>query len=198
MNPNINPETGIRYGVVAVNNLDPALVQELWYGPDARDLSYEKAIVDLEVKFGAEWDSAMEDAEIAASEVDAHMGDEERTKFIEQHMADAGFRWGFQDHATDLTREEWVEAQIESEAEFLEIDEPVIKGELEGVKYLLTWLGGAPLLTVLEGPVGYAARLCSPCVPNAADLDSGYSDVEDSEFVHECYIVPLSWKGEIK
>lgn len=40
---NHNPETGIAYGYISANELDQDLVQELLYGRQARDLSYEEA-----------------------------------------------------------------------------------------------------------------------------------------------------------
>lgn len=39
-------------------------------------------------------------------------------------------------------------------------------------KYLLSHLGGAPLIWVVESPYVTYCRTCSPCVPNAGDLDN--------------------------
>ena len=44
--PNVNTKTGVRFGVIAVNSLDPDVVHELFYGPDAKDLSYEEAYAE--------------------------------------------------------------------------------------------------------------------------------------------------------
>lgn len=45
---NQNPETGIPYTVYALNrSIDPDVAQELWYGSQARDLSYESAYAEL-------------------------------------------------------------------------------------------------------------------------------------------------------
>ena len=44
--PNTNLATGIAYGVISSQNLDPELVDQLMYGPQAKDLSYENWIDD--------------------------------------------------------------------------------------------------------------------------------------------------------
>jgi hypothetical protein len=59
--------------------------------------------------------------------------------------------------------------------------------ESEGLKLELGWLGGAALVWVIESPHQTHARQCSPCVPNAGDLDS-----PDPDGV-ECYTLPGEW-----
>ncbi len=44
--------------------------------------------------------------------------------------------------------------------------------DLGYAKVLLSWLGGSPLITVLNSDFVTNCRKCSPCVPNAGDLDS--------------------------
>ena len=39
-------------------------------------------------------------------------------------------------------------------------------------KYRLGWLGGAPLIWILESEFVAYSPVCSPCVPNAGDLDN--------------------------
>lgn len=162
---NINPTTGIRYGVIAGNSLDPDLYNELWYGP-ARNLSEEEAAAELRKEIGQRWDD-MEDTQRAELPVD--------------------------------TREEYIEYAFERECENIQINEPEVEGEHKGVKYRISWLGGAPLVWIVEGPLGYANRLCSPCVPNAADLDSGFipgnSDVPKQTLTegYLCYVTPADW-----
>ena len=81
-----------------------------------------------------------------------------------------------------------IESEIDSRLEWEEfqIDEPTIEGEYEGVKYHISWLGGAPLLWVFESPFVKPHAQCSPCVPGAGDLDSE-GDVL-------CYDVPDDWR----
>ena len=68
------------------------------------------------------------------------------------------------------------------------VDEPRIEGEYEGITYMIDWLGGAPLLWVIYSPYVVKCGLCSPCVPNAGDLES----VGD----YEAYGVPDDWLAE--
>ena len=51
--------------------------------------------------------------------------------------------------------------------------------------WLLT-LGGAPIVFSYDGPVTHVAAYCSPCVPGAADLNSGPGDIA-------CHGVPEDW-----
>lgn len=67
-----------------------------------------------------------------------------------------------------------------------EIDEPNIAGTYDGVRYEISWLGGAPLLWVLESPHRFFGNLCSPCCPGAVDFDSGPG-------LFEGYGVPDDW-----
>ena len=89
--------------------------------------------------------------------------------------------------AMDIDRS--VDREVEKLMEQLQIDEPQIEGHYEGVKYQVSWLGGAPMLWVIESPhLVQVNDLCSPCVPGAADLDSGLTD-----YGFECYGVPADW-----
>ena len=78
------------------------------------------------------------------------------------------------------------DAELDHRAENIQIDEPTIEGEYEGVKYQISWLGGAPLLWVFWSPFVNPHAQCSPCCPGAGDLDSE-GDVL-------CYDVPDSWR----
>ncbi len=44
----------------------------------------------------------------------------------------------------------------------------------DDVDYLLEWLGGAPIVFVLNSPWYTRCQPCSPCCPNAGDLDARY------------------------
>ena len=198
---NTNPETGIRYSVIACDSLDPDLVDTLFYGPQARDLSYEAACAEVRAEVEREADVLEEGFEEEARIAAAEMGgftDAEYERFVEQRIEQA---W---EGAHGMSRDEWIEMRMESELEHVQIEEPIIEGEYEGVKYHISWLGGAPLLWVFEGPVGYCNSLCSPCVPNAGDLDSGFElwdDLEEGDWDgkgFECYVVPRDWlrKGD--
>lgn len=86
----------------------------------------------------------------------------------------------------DAERE--IERRLDRASENIEIEEPYLEGECEGVKYGISHLGGAALLWVYESPIIGKHGLCSPCVPNAGDLES------EGDF--ECYDIPEDWKAK--
>ena len=176
---NTHPTTGIRFGVVSGNSLDPDVLNELFYGAEAVNVSFNEAYAEAKRAFEAEFDDLMEEAKIAAAEVDYHMSDDERERFVE--------RWFEERDITD-DKDYYVEMKLDQWNERYECDEPTIEGEYEGVKYTILWLGGAPLVYVAEGPMTYVSSLCSPCCPGAADLDSGF---DPHGFL--CYSVPQDW-----
>lgn len=67
-------------------------------------------------------------------------------------------------------------------------DEPIIEGEINGVKYRTFWLGGALHFWIFESPHIGLFQPCSPCVPGAADLDN------PSNNGIKGYDVPDSWR----
>lgn len=176
---NRNPQTGIRYGVISGNSLDPDVLNELFYGSDAVNLSEKEAYEQAKAEFGAEFDDLMEQAEIAASEADHRMSDRDKEEFIAKWFED-------NDHIDD--REAFIDRAIEHASERWQIEEPTIEGEYEGVSYLISWLGGAPIVYATHGPMTYVRSLCSPCVPGAADLDSGF---DPNGYL--TYTVPQDW-----
>lgn len=201
---NTNPVTGIRYGVISMHSIDGDVANDLWYGPGATDLSYQAAYEEAKADAETLYDRHMEEAEIAASETDHNMSDAEREAFIED--------W-FERNDIEFDKEVFVDSILERHSDMCCIDEPNIEGVYDGVHYLISWLGGAPLLRITQGPLAVADRLCSPCVPNAADLDGGYalaSEVIDSldgnkqtlsavlEAGFQCYGVPRDWLNDWK
>ena len=130
---NTHPITGIRYTVYSMRNLKSWIYEELFYGSQATDLSYEEA---YEEELSLAIKRARYEAEVNGKEFD-----------------EAGFT------------EDW-------ECPELEIDEPNIAGTYDGVRYEISWLGGAPLLWVLESPHTGQFVLCTPCCPQSCDGDS--------------------------
>ena len=153
--PNINPETNVAYGVIALNSLDSDLAHDLFC--DGDDLDFAQAQKELR--------EAIEAA-------------------CEDHLGLSGI-------------EELADRALEIHADNYSPCEPTIEGVYEGVHYLITYLGGAQILYVTQGPLGAAHSQCSPCVPNAGDLDSGFTlDTEergDRLDAYECYCVPRDW-----
>lgn len=153
MTVNTNSKTGIRFGVIAVNNLNSDVVEDLWYGYGAVDLSYKAAMEELDAEIGREADRLIETGELQAEDRDWYV-----------------------DRETDKRRDD------------IQIDEPTIEGNYQGVHYQISWLGGAPLLVVFESPFKGRFQLCSPCIPNAVSLES------PRDVGAEGYDVPPDWR----
>lgn len=60
----------------------------------------------------------------------------------------------------------------------------------DGCRYKVSWLGGAPLIWVLFSPWLTECHRCSPCVPNAGNLDSPCPEGVT------CYCVAPEWLPE--
>ena len=179
MSPNIHPETSIRYGVISDYSLDPDVVQELFYGSQARDLTYEAALRQLRHEAEAEADAYEEEVKVAIAEEDYGLLSNDR--YVERRVEQMWEAMGYD------SAEDYVEQSVENRAANIHIEEPEIEGEYEGVKYRISWLGGDPLVWTLESPEVGLFDLCSPCVPGACDCDSpnpeGYLG----------YTVPETW-----
>lgn len=191
--PNYNPNTGLAFGVISFNSLKSWCLEDLFYGDQARDLSYEAALEELKSEARAKYADLLDQAETAANETDGNMAEREREAFIESWFVE-------REALTD--RDEFVDDYVERGRDQIQIDEAIIEGTYDGVTYRISWLGGAPLLSVFDGPQGVARSRCSPCVPGAADLDSGFllDDEMDpaADYSHwtGCHCVPRSWMRE--
>ena len=205
MTANVNPKTGIRYGVINGRSLDDEVYNDLCYGPQAKDLSYEAALEELKKEARSRYEDARELAEGSfENAVDA--GNQPDIEAAKLDYIDEYLEHKLGTSSTDNV-DDYIDWVVERENDF-QIDEPEIEGESDGVKYRISWLGGAPLVWILEGPVGFANRLCSPCVPNAADLDGGFYTQEEFDIAaanrpdgmaddlddgYECYVPPRDW-----
>jgi hypothetical protein len=139
---NTNPETGMRYGLVALNNLQEWVFDEFFH--HGKNVSYEEAL--------KEWR-------------------EENPKADEEEFS-------------DLYEGEEENYELETETDFTGANG---KTEKRPLKLGLSYLGGAPLVWVFESPYTTRARLCSPCCPNAGDLDN-----QDPHGL-VCYTLPPDW-----
>lgn len=177
MTANINPDTGIAYGYISANQMDPDTVQWLLYDAGT-DLSYEEALSDIRFDAERAADEIEEECRIALEEAGGLTPDE-FDSFLERDIEAAYDQRGY------AHREHFVEEFVERESEGIQIDEPIIEGECEGVKYRTSWLGGALHFFIFESPVIAKCRPCSPCVPNAGE--------QGSEGDYEAYGVPEGW-----
>ena len=135
---NYNPETGVRYGYISANSLDPEIVTDLLYN-FGEDLTYK------------EWCQGM------AAEHEIENFDLFDELDIDEHY---------------------------------ECDEPIIAGEMDGVQYQSSWLGGALNFFIFFSPVQTECALCSPCVPGAGNLNTR------GDYGNFAYDVPADWRSD--
>lgn len=103
--------------------------------------------------------------------------------FARSHFDDA--RYGFADLPEEMQEDffaEYSDADM-GEDRYSWTDD-------DGNQFGLSSLGGAPLLWVFFSSETAFVRPCSPCIPNAGDLNN------PSEFGMECYAVPKEWHDE--
>lgn len=75
---NVNPETGIRYGIISANSLDPEVVTDLQFGRSSKDLHWEEALSDLRKEIEREVESgelALEDSDDEYTLREERLGD---------------------------------------------------------------------------------------------------------------------------
>lgn len=169
MTTNTNTKTGIRYGVTDARNH-----MELWDEiiANGTDESWEH--------FKRETIKALQNAIENACDI-GHYTSEAHDKELQ-----------------DIA-EETFDALMDRDLIHYESDESEYSyDDGKGFKCQITYLGGAPLLWIIESPrIVYIKSLCSPCVPNAGDLDSGivaeFNPDDPSGEGYACYGVPLEW-----
>jgi hypothetical protein len=150
---NHNPDTGIAYGYISANALDPDIVDELQM--DGTDVYYEPALDDYQQDLSINpvlQDEACEDAGTKRDDLNEN-------ELRAQALAYIRGRW---------SGSKWEQEFNDS----YQPDEPVHEGEKDGVKYRTSWLGGALNVWIFESPFTGRFQQCSPCVPGAANLDN--------------------------
>ena len=141
---NVHPETGVPYGVISGNSV-PNLVEEITtQGEDLSFLAYKQELQD-------KLKSAIANA-------------------LEDYCRDS------EDMADHLDYDDMLESLMDAGLNDCTCDEPEYsyeeKTEHGKIKYQLGWLGGAILIWVTESPWIVPCAQCSPCVPNAGDLNN--------------------------
>lgn len=157
---NTNPESGIRYGVTSrVPNwvFDESLD---WDCPAEKEAYADAARARLTEMAGS---GELDAGDFPESAKLSEFADSDELRDAIAELTDS--------EATDLIEsvDSWFSQSFFDGIEFSDFPR---YGESEGVKMRLSSLGGAPLLWILDSPYRATVRLCSPCVPNAGDLDS--------------------------
>lgn len=173
-------ETGIRYGCIYLNSLDSDLANDLWM--NAENLSEAEAYAELKSEIERDAENIEEEVRIAVAERDYAMLSND--SYMEDEVEAAYNRLGYDD------RDDYIDTRLELESERIQIEEPTLAGICEGVRYEISCLGGAPILFCTHSPFTITARLCSPCVPGAIDIDSPDHDG------YEGYCPPVDWFPE--
>ena len=178
LQPNVAPN-GIRYGIISANSLDQDLVHDLLYHI-GEDLTYAEAELEASNIAECEAENIEEEVRIAIAEAGGFT-DREYEDVIEEWVEKAYKDLGYDG------REDYIQRRIEEQMDNYYCEEPVTAFTYEGVKGQTTWLGGALLLWIFDSPYTGTFQLCSPCVPNACNLDQpengGYAG----------YTVPTHW-----
>lgn len=144
MTANINPKTGIAYGYVAANDLDPELVDTML--TNGVNLTYKQALADHLAKARRSHEDmtdggAPEDYEFPGFDEEA-----ETEKFNETYEMG----------------EDIVEGVVTAS---------IGDSDPAGVYYCSSWMGGALHFFIYESPVRTRfGKRASPCVPNACIL----------------------------
>lgn len=177
---NINPETGIRYGYISAQSIHPDILYDV-IDVVGENLSFNEAELETKAEIEQEAEQIEEEARIAIAERGGYT-DREAEDALEGEIEAAYNRLGYDD------REDFVDRKLSRAMDHIYIEEPIIEFEYEGVKGRTSWLGGALNLWIFESPILGMYRVCSPCVPNAGNLDQPF------EWGVLTYDVPADWR----
>lgn len=171
---NMNLETGIRYGMLSFNSLNPDMEDEFYNLPNPSiDASFKDYLEDLAIEY-------FRSGKLTAADFDLEPDVDLDTFKETVYLSDLDTLQGILESI-----DPWVS---ESFYDGLESSLVGCEGIIDGVTVRITELGGALMLWIFDSPHTTKARLCSPCVPNAGDLDS-----LDPENGYETYTVPSDW-----
>jgi hypothetical protein len=204
MPANIDPTTGISYGVIDARHVPELYAEICQRGPnltlqaaedraehrltsELEDLDTSEAFTEIETQAALNDDGDTDDADCY----------DEKDKWLRAFFVRALTRA----LDTDTVVPDAVEAAMEFvdvesgtfdmaevidavvtvlyENEYFQSDGEDTYNYTDGeFTYELSYLGGAPLIWVTKSPFVTYCRTCSPCVPNAGDLDNGMSQDE--------------------
>jgi hypothetical protein len=160
---NVNIKTGIPYGVIHGSTV-PELLDEIQQ--KGTNLTYQNWRVRLVIEIRKALTKAIGD-------------------FVQPHDRTRRIVESVQEQVADLLLDARLDECYEAEEEEFEYVAP------DGTHYKTSHLGGASLIWVLDSLWLVKVRPCSPCVPNAGDLNS-----PDPQHGMECYCVNPTYFGE--
>ena len=146
---NTNTKTGIRFGVIACQNLDPDVVEYLWYGYGAVDLSYQAALEEFKAEIERDADNIEDEVRIGIAETDPSLVGDERWE--ERRIEDEYLRLGYDD------REDYVENTLRLSPGASRSTSPSLKAPMRVCSTELTGSVGHPCCSFssLRSRVGF-------------------------------------------
>lgn len=172
--PNIHPQKGIAYGTIYGNKVPELMEHIIECGTDTtyqekRDeiaQQIRNAVSRANQKIDEVLDNLRE--KVCAdliNDLDEFINDDDGDIITTNVSIDLNFEG--EDELIDAYMETW------------ECDEPTYRLEEDGFVYEMSYLGGAPIIFVLDAPIVTFAHRCSPCVPNGGDLSTPSSFERD-------------------
>lgn len=179
---NCNPVTGIRYGVIAGQNVSGLLDDILTNGIDVTYAASKKEVI-AEIVGLLNGDD--EDA-LASFILDRSHHDQVASRALAKtYLADQDG-----ETATETDAETVFDALNIGECQQSDENNYTYKDKA-GNEFHLSYLGGASLIYCIKtDTIVHCKDLCSPCVPDAGDLDSGLTT---PGIGYECYGVPSQY-----
>jgi hypothetical protein len=165
---NINTTTGIRYGVIAANNVPYLFDDILMNGTDNRYNAYRNELrIELETTF----DDAFNDYAVNGGDVTPIQA---ACDAVNDYLNREGCDYRLDSADFDDDDDFDVDPILDELLECYETDSDGYdySYECDGYHYELSSLGGAGIIFVIKSPFVAVCKQCSPCCPNAGDLDN--------------------------
>ncbi len=189
--PNVNPDTGIRYGVIPAaeaSHLEGVIIDS---GTDLRYVQFQKDVIDTLDRILKSVDKLSGSqlvAEMAA--VPGILPSAESWSTVEAIYTVASSTLVHKSEALFQSLIRSGDIEYESMGEDTEIEYL----DSSGNEFLLsTTRGVSHIFCKFTKVVVRANSLCSPCFPNAGDLSSGISEDEHG---YLCYGIPTMYRDE--
>jgi hypothetical protein len=177
---NTDTQTGISYGIISANSLMPEALDTVLY--NGRDLGYEAYVKERASELASEWRELLDQVSAIGLTRACDATDEQREQLPMVQLE------GFELHDVRATVSHQYLRQIAkqwAENEDYFNDGPTTYYYCEPNGLALLYDTDSNYVTVLSSPLVALCAECSPCYPNAGDLDT--------QGCHEAYALPLDW-----
>jgi hypothetical protein len=183
MTANVHPETGISYGTIYGSRVQDLVNDIMEQGEDLTFAAWKCGMAsrlenNLDELDEESYTDEIRQAIVSAIKAESNVGDERATQYADDlvpeihETLEGGEKPDYDELVVSL-----LDAGLN---DYLEFDEPdydwAEQTDHGMVKYHLSWLGGAILVWVNESPWVIGCRQCSPCVPNAGNLEDPGDD----------------------